>query len=86
MAECDRQLEQYLQQREDRSQGTRLPEEMRKGRLLKKKGNKPQFDLRAELFRMMGTDLTQIDGLDVMTAMAILSEAGCPLGKRHSKS
>jgi len=81
MAECDRQLNHYLEQREDRSQGTRLPEEMRKGRLQKKKGNKPQFDLRAELFRMSGTDLTQIDGLDVMTATTILSEAGWDMSK-----
>jgi transposase len=81
MAACDRQLEQYLQQRADRSQGTPLPKEMRKGRLLKKKGNKPQFALRAELFRMSGTDLTQIDGLDVMTAMTILSEAGWDMSK-----
>src|SRR5260370_977503 len=81
MAACDRQLEQYLQQRADRSQGTSLPKEMRKGRLLKKKGNKPQFALRAELFRMTGTDLTQIDGLDVMTAMTILSEAGWDMSK-----
>src|SRR5438477_30292 len=34
MAECDRQLQQYLQQREDRSQGASLPQEMRKGRLV----------------------------------------------------
>jgi transposase len=81
MAACDRQLEQYLQQSEDRSQGTRLPEEMRKGRLQKKKGNRPQFDLRAELFRMTGTDLTQIDGLDVMTATTIVSEAGWDMSK-----
>src|SRR5207302_11183330 len=32
-AECDRQLAQYLQQREDRSHGAPLPEEKRKGRL-----------------------------------------------------
>src|SRR6266403_376329 len=81
MAACDRQLEQYLQQRADRSQGTSLPKEMRKGRPLKKKGKKPQFALRAELFRMTGTDLTQIDGLDVMTAMTILSEAGWDMSK-----
>ena len=81
MAACDEQLEQYIQQSEDRSQGIRLPEERRKGRLVKKKGNKPQFDLRAELFRMTGTDLTQIDGLDVMTAMTILSEAGWDMSK-----
>jgi transposase len=81
MAECDRRLQQYLQQREDRSQGASLPEEKRKERLKKKKGNKPQFDLRGELFRMVGTDLTQIDSIDVMTAMTILSEAGWDMSK-----
>jgi len=81
MAECDRRLKQYLQQREDRSQGASLPEEKRKERLKKKKGNAPQFDLRTELFRMSGTDLTQIDGIDVMTATTILSEAGWDMSK-----
>ncbi len=81
MLECDRQVEQYLQQREDRSKGTPLPEEKRKGRLKKKKGNAPQFDLRGELFRMSGVDLTQIDSIDVMTATTILSEVGWDMGK-----
>ena len=81
MAECDRQLAQYLQQREDRSQGATLPEEQRKGRLKKKRANKPQFDLRAELFRITGTDLTRIDSIDVMTAMTVISEAGWDMSK-----
>jgi len=82
MTECDRQLHSYLQQREDRTQGASLPEEKRKVRLQrKKKGNKPQFDLRAELFRMTGTDLTQIDSIDVRSAMTILSEAGWDMSK-----
>src|SRR5437773_2894223 len=76
MAECDGQLKQYLLRREDRSHGASLPEEKRKERLKKKKGNAPQFDLRAELFRISGTDLTRIDGIDVMTAMTILSGEG----------
>ena len=81
MAECDRQLKQYLQRREDRSQGASLPEEKRKTRLKKKNGNKPQFDLRGELFRMTGTDLTLIDSIDVMTATTILSEVGWDMSK-----
>jgi transposase len=82
MAECDQQLQQFLQQLDDRSQGASLPEEKRKERLRKKKnGNAPQFDLRAELFRMTGTDLTQIDGIDVTTTMTILSEAGWDMSK-----
>jgi hypothetical protein len=59
MAQCDQRLEQYLQQREDRSAGAHLPEEKRKERLRKRKGNKPRFDLRTGLFRMTGTDLTR---------------------------
>ena len=81
IAECDRQLAQYLQQREDRSQGAPLPEEKRKGRLKKKRGNKPRFDLRKGLFRMTGTDLTRIDGIDVMTATTVISEAGYDMSK-----
>jgi transposase len=81
MAECDARLEEYLKQRQDRSGGASLPEEKRKGRRKKKKGNAPRFDLREVLFRMAGTDLTQIDGIDVMTAMTILSEAGWDMSK-----
>ncbi|PYU20398.1 MAG: hypothetical protein DMG30_21175 [Acidobacteria bacterium] len=78
----NRQLHQYLQQREDRSQGAPVPEEKRKERLRKKKkGNAPQFDLRERLFRMIGTDLTRIDGIDVMTATTIISEAGWDMSK-----
>jgi hypothetical protein len=90
MAECDRRLEQYLQQRKERtgSQGACLPAEKRKDRLKKKKkkkkkkkGNTPQFGLRADLFRMTGTDLAQIDGIDVMTATTIRTEAGWDMSK-----
>jgi transposase len=82
MAECDQQLQQYLKLREDRSAGANLPEETRRERRRKKKkGNAPRFDLRAEMFRMSGTDLTQIDGIDIMTAMTILSEAGWDISK-----
>src|SRR5882724_2341460 len=81
MAECDQQLKQYLQNRGDRSQGAALPEEQRKARRQKKKGNKPQFDLRAELFRLTGTDLTRIDSIDVMTATTINKKAAYDMSK-----
>lgn len=81
IAACDQQLQQYLEQLEDRSHGASLPEETRKGRLQKNKKGKPAFDLRAELFRLSGTDLTQIDGIDVCTATTILSEAGSDMSK-----
>jgi transposase len=66
MAECDRHLQEYLQHRADRSQDASLAVEKRKERRKKKRGNTPQFDLRAALFRMVGTDLTRIDSIDVI--------------------
>jgi transposase len=86
IAECDGQLEQYLLQREDRSHGAPLPEEKRKTRLRKKYGNNPQFDLRAELFRMTGTDLTRIDGIDIVTATTIFSEAGYDMSRWETEN
>jgi hypothetical protein len=80
MAACDRQMEQYLQQKEEPNPAARLPQETRRCRL-KKNVHNPQFNLRAELFRMTGTDLTQIDGIDVLTATTILSEAGWDMSK-----
>jgi transposase len=80
IAACDRELAHYLHGHEDHSAGAPLPKEMRPNRL-KKKARKPQFDLRAGLFRLSGTDLTQIDGIDVRTAATILSEAGWDMSK-----
>jgi len=37
--------------------------------------------LREELFRLSGTDLTQIDGIDIMTATTVISEAGWDMDK-----
>jgi transposase len=81
MAACDARLKQYLEQRQDRSAGASLPEETRKSRRKKKRGNAPQFGLREGLFRMTGVDLTRIDGIDVSTAATVVSEAGLDMSK-----
>ena len=80
IAACDQQLEQYLKQQADRSGGASLPEEKRKRRR-RKDGNTPQFGLREALFRMTGTDLTRIDGIEVLTATTVISEAGWDMSK-----
>ena len=38
--------------------------------------NSPKFDLRGMLFKMCGVDLTRIDGIDITTALAVVSETG----------
>jgi transposase len=50
----------------------------------KKRGrarNAPKFDLRTQLFQMCGVDLTRIDGIDVTTALVVVSEVGADMGK-----
>jgi len=41
-----------------------------------KRKNQPKFELRSELERILGVDVTRIDGLDVMTGQTILAELG----------
>ena len=45
------------------------------------KGNWPRFDLRASCTNWRGVDLTQIDGVNVLTAQVVLSEIGCDVSK-----
>lgn len=73
LTECDVQLQaqlQSLQVNEDQPA---------KGKKRSRPRNAPQFDLRAHLFRMCRVDLTRIDGIDVATALAVLSEVGCDM-------
>ncbi len=46
---------------------------------------KRDTEMREQLFRTTGTDLTQIDGIDVLTAMTVISEAGWDMSKWPSE-
>jgi transposase len=76
ITQCDQELAKLLRAFPDRSAGVALLEETRKGRRKKKRGNAPQFDLRQLLYLMSGVDLARIDGIDVITAMTVVAEAG----------
>jgi len=45
------------------------------------KDNTPYFDLRSALYRMTGVDLTQIDGVNVLTAQEVITEIGLDMSK-----
>ena len=87
MAECDRELESELKQWPRRDAGPD-PEvgkdgcaESKQKREKKPTGNAPQFGLAGELERITGVDLTKIDGIDVMTAQTIITEAGLDMSR-----
>lgn len=47
----------------------------------KPQGNAPRFDLRTELYRVLGLDLTQIPGLNTATVYTLFAELGPDLAK-----
>lgn len=85
MTVCDKELIKYMSTIEDREIPPKqnLPEDAAplispksSRRPRNRKKNHPGFNLAAELERIMGVDLTRIDGIDVMTAQVIFSEIG----------
>ena len=86
MGECDKQLEKYMAALPSRNLPGADAEDTGDGgknkrKNKKPKGNAPKFDLKTELRRVNGVDLTTIDGIDVMTAETILSEVGTDLSR-----
>lgn len=80
---CDQQLKQCLEampQRKLEVADAKEEEKWQKSRKRRqqntKRKNQPKFELRGELERIMGVDLTRIDGIDVMTAQTMLAELG----------
>ena len=75
---CDLQLRKHLQ-----SLGSKLDLQAQplgprpKGKQASR--NAPAFDLRTELYRITGIDWSQINGIDVLTAQTVISEAGADL-------
>ena len=75
LVECDCEIEQQLK-------CLKVHEgDPAKGKQRGRSRNAPKFDLRAQLFKMCGVDLTRIDGIDVTTAMAVISETGTDMSR-----
>ncbi len=75
LAECDAQIQDQLQALHVRE------DEPAQGKKRGRARNAPKFDLRTQLFQMCGVDLTRIDGIDVTTALVVVSEVGSDMGK-----
>jgi transposase len=78
IAQCDAMIEAELARLPNRS-GDKPPTSKRK-----KNGRKPndlRFDACGPLFRALGVDLTEIEGIDVGTALVILGEIGVDVSR-----
>src|SRR5881227_1691007 len=84
--EVDQELEATLRQL-PRAEGA--PEQMpprTKKCFYQRAGNEPAFDLKAELFRISGVDLTDVPGISAITAHTILTEVGPDLSRFRNAS
>jgi transposase len=75
LAQCDAEIEAQLR-RLHAHDG-----EPAKGKKRGRARNAPKFDLRTLLFQMCGVDLTRIDGIDVTTALVVVSEVGADMSR-----
>ena len=74
LAECDAEIEAQLLNLQTHDG---VPAKGTKGR----PRNAPQFNLRELMFKMCGVDLTRINGINVTTALTVLSEIGADVSR-----
>jgi len=102
IAECDRELEAHLKSFADKAKSKEAPagpeSNQQKGSdgqnrqrkpapsAKRTQGNAPRFDLRGELCRVSGVDLTRIDGIHVMVAQTVISEVGLDMSRWNTEA
>ena len=86
IGEVDQELEIVMRQL-PRAEGApdQMPPRTKKC-FYQKAGNEPAFDLKAELFRISGVDLTDVPGISTITAHTILIEVGPDLSRFRNAS
>lgn len=88
VCECDQQVQQAMAKLPTKpsealatavGEAKKAAKRRSSNRPRKPKGNQPNFDLEAELLRILGVDAKTIPGLDVMTIQTIVAEVGLDL-------
>jgi transposase len=82
IAACDAAIERHLGTFEtevDPEQAPLPPSKKCRAR------NAPAFDLRTEMYRILGVDLTRIDGIEAYSAVKIISEIGLDMSRWPSE-
>lgn len=85
IAECDAALAAHLQSLHDKAEPGSQPPAAKPNK--RAGGNAPtNFNLREELYRISGADLTQIDSINIMTAQTIIAEVGVDMSRFPSEA
>jgi transposase len=81
ITDCDREIERQLSRIESKIDPVQHPLVRTKEGRRKPRGNEARFDLRNDLYRMFGVDLTDVPGVSSLTAHVLLTEVGADLSK-----
>lgn len=86
MVACDQELEKYMKAQPTRTAPASTPvsptqessakKRRKKSGVSKPRKNQPAFAIEEELRRLLGVDLTRIDGISIITAQTIYAELG----------
>jgi transposase len=86
IAELDREIQRLMQTLPSAVKpGQEIPRRT-KHSAFQRQGNDPGFDLRGQLYRIAGVDLTDIAGVSAVTAQVILTEVGPDLRRFRNAS
>jgi len=77
---CDARIQDCMQQFQAHP-ASESPTPPPKPKKTSRRKNQPHFDLRQELHRILGVDLTRIDGIDTLTAQTVITEQGYDMSK-----
>ena len=86
IADCDAQVQAVLSSWEAKVDLAQQPLPPRKKKQNNRSKHKPlPFNLREQLYRVTGVDLTEVDGLDVLSVQALISEIGLRMNRWPSE-
>ncbi|MGA8731024.1 MAG: IS110 family transposase [Terracidiphilus sp.] len=80
LADCDREIEQRMRQLNSKNGSSPKPLDA-PAATRKRRKNQFYFDMRQQLYRVFGTDLTAVPGISSLTAHSLLAEIGPDLSR-----
>jgi len=83
IAECDCEMEARYAALPAKADPDKQPLPPPK-RVRERRGNEARFDLRSHCYRVLGTDLTAVPGIQALTAQAVIAEVGADFSKFSS--
>jgi hypothetical protein len=86
IADLDCEIASLMQNLPSAAEHLPAPAKRTKRTAYRHQGNDPSFDLRSELYRIAGVDLTDIPGVSTVTAQVILTEVGPDVSRFRNAS